>query len=141
MTITLLLRSLRAFGAAAAVVALSGCATVYLVDNQVQSYARWADRASAPGVPVAVPQAPQIYRFERLPSQREGRIATGQDELERLAQQALVKVGWTRAAEGTASAQAGVMRTVARRRPGVGPSRHSRPRARLLKLPWLTSRS
>lgn len=103
MTITPFLRSLRALGAAAAVIALSGCATAYLVDNQVQSYARWADRASAPGVPVAVPQAPQIYRFERLPSQREGRVASGQDELENLTQLAMAKVGWTPAAAGTAA--------------------------------------
>lgn len=103
MTITPLLRSLRAFGAAAAVVALSGCATVYLVDNQVQSYARWADRASAPGVPMVVPQAPQIYRFERLPSQREGKVASNQDELENLTQLAMAKVGWTPAATATSA--------------------------------------
>lgn len=103
MTLTPLLRSLRALGAAAAVVALSGCATVYLVDNQVQSYARWADQAAKPGVPVTVPQAPQIYRFERLPSQREGKVASNQDELENLTQLAMAKVGWTPAAAGTAA--------------------------------------
>jgi hypothetical protein len=100
MTITSLLRTL---GAAAAALTLGGCASVYLVDNQVQSYARWADRASAPGVPVTVPQAPQIYRFERLPSQREGRLAGGQDELEKLTELAMAKVGWTPAASGASA--------------------------------------
>ena len=103
MTIQQLLRPFKVWGAATALLVLSGCASVYLVDNEVQSFARWADQAGKPGTPVTIPQAPQIYRFERLPSQREGKIATGQDELERLAQQALVKVGWTRAAEGTAT--------------------------------------
>jgi hypothetical protein len=101
MTLTPLLRSLRALGAAAAAVALSGCATVYLVDNQVQSYARWADQAAKPGTPVTVPQAPQIYRFERLPSQREGKVASNQDELENLTQLAMAKVGWTPAGTAT----------------------------------------
>ena len=44
---------------------LGGCASVYRVDNQVQSFARWGTAATAPA-------APQSYRFERLPSQREG---------------------------------------------------------------------
>ena len=98
-----LIRPLRLLFAGLALVALGGCASAYLVDNQVQSFARWADRASAPGVPVVIPQAPQIYRFERLPSQREGKTASGQDELEKLTQLALAKVGWTRAAEGASS--------------------------------------
>ncbi len=96
-------RIFKGLGLAAAFAALSGCASVYLVDNQVQSYARWADRASAPGVPVVIPQAPQVYRFDRLPSQREGKVATGQDDLEKLTELALAKVGWTRAAAGTAA--------------------------------------
>jgi hypothetical protein len=103
MTIHTFLRAFKVLAVGTALAVLSGCASVYLVDNQVQSFSRWADQAAKPGTPVTVPQAPQIYRFERLPSQREGKIATGQDELERLAQQALVKVGWTRAAEGTSS--------------------------------------
>lgn len=103
MTIHPLLRRFRLFTAATALFALSGCASVYVVDNQVQSFARWADQAGKPGTAVTIPQAPQIYRFERLPSQREGRIATGQDELEKLTQVALAKVGWTHAAQGTAS--------------------------------------
>ena len=96
--------TLKALGLAAALLVLNGCATVYLVDNQVQSFPRWADQPGVkPGTPVTVPQAPQIYRFERLPSQREGRVATGQDELENLTALALAKVGWTIAAPGTAS--------------------------------------
>jgi len=94
----------RTLGVVTAFLALSGCASVYLVDNQVQSYARWADRASAPGVPVVIPQPPQVFRFERLPSQREGQSASdGQDELEKLATLALGKVGWTPAAAGAAA--------------------------------------
>ncbi len=98
------IRTLQALGLATALLVLSGCATSYLVDNQVQSFPRWADQPGVkPGTPVTVPQAPQIYRFERLPSQREGRVATGQDELENLTALALAKVGWTGAAPGTAS--------------------------------------
>ncbi|MCW5654193.1 DUF4136 domain-containing protein [Hydrogenophaga sp.] len=93
---------LRGLLAAVAMVALSGCASVYLVDNQVQSFARWSDRPGA-SAPAAVPQAPQIYRFERLPSQTQGPGVTGQDELENLTALALAKVGWTRA-EGMAAA-------------------------------------
>lgn len=77
--------------------ALGGCASVYLVDNQVQSFARWDDaKAGAP-----VPQPPQIYHFERLPSQKESTMAASQGELERLAAQVLAKAGWTQAAAGT----------------------------------------
>ena len=81
-----------------ALLILSGCASVFLVDNQVQSFARWGERTGAGAT--AVPQPPQIYRFERLPSQRQGRDVSGQDELENLASQALAKVGWTPAASG-----------------------------------------
>lgn len=71
---------------------LSGCASVYLVDNQVQSFARWSE--AAPGVPAA----PQSYRFERLPSQMSNDAA--QATLERLSTEALASVGWTPAGEG-----------------------------------------
>ena len=74
--------------------ALGGCAGVMLVDNQVESYASWTPKATG-ATTATVPSAPQTYRFERLPSQREGRVARGQDELEALAQAALAKVGWT----------------------------------------------
>lgn len=88
--------------AALALLALSGCASVFLVDNQVQSYARWADRPTASGAstPVVIPQAPQVFRFERLPSQQDNRSGAGQNELERLATLSLAKVGWTPAAAG-----------------------------------------
>lgn len=86
--------------AAGALLALSGCASVFLVDNQVQSYARWADRPTASGVASPIPQAPQVYRFDRLPSQQDNRSGAGQDELEKLAAIALSKVGWTTAAAG-----------------------------------------
>lgn len=71
--------------------ALSGCASVFLVDNQVQSFARWGEGAEA------VPASPQSYRFDRLPSQSG---ADTQDTLERLATEALASVGWTPAPEG-----------------------------------------
>lgn len=66
---------------------LGGCASVYRVDNQVQSFAGWGG-ASAPA-------APQTYRFERLPSQRGGQAAASQDELETLTRAALARVGWS----------------------------------------------
>lgn len=86
--------SLRFAAFALATGLLSGCASVFLVDNQVESFPRWQDRAAN----AAVPAPPQVYRFERLPSQEQQRSASGQDELERLAEAALAKHGWTRAA-------------------------------------------
>jgi hypothetical protein len=86
--------------AAGALLVLSGCASVFLVDNQVQSYARWADRPTPTGATTPIPQAPQVYRFDRLPSQQDNRSGAGQDELERLASISLAKVGWTPAAAG-----------------------------------------
>lgn len=85
---------IRCLALSASALLVSGCATVYLVDNQVESFPRWQERAPDAGVPAA----PQTYRFDRLPSQQDGRQAGGQDELERLAEAALAKVGWTRAA-------------------------------------------
>ena len=85
------LRPLRTALAALSLPLLSGCASVYLVDNQVQSFARWTDATAAQ----AVPQAPQTYRFERLPSQSTGPGAAAQDALENLARQALTQVGWS----------------------------------------------
>ncbi|WP_439113048.1 DUF4136 domain-containing protein [Hydrogenophaga sp.] len=87
------LRTLKATLAALALTLLSGCASVYLVDNQVQSFARWADTPAT--APAAVPKAPQTYRFERLPSQGAGPGAAGQEALENLARVALAKVGWS----------------------------------------------
>jgi hypothetical protein len=78
---------------------LGGCASVYLVDNQVQSYARWSEAAA----PAAVPTGPQVYRFERLPSQGEGSAAASQDELEALARAALAPLGWTLAEPGASA--------------------------------------
>lgn len=95
---------LRTFLTGLALFALSGCASVFLVDNQVQSFARWGERTGAPAAAgAAIPQAPQIYRFERLPSQRQGQTSAGQDELENLAAQALAQVGWTRAQPNAAA--------------------------------------
>jgi hypothetical protein len=94
---------IRTFTSGLALLALSGCASVFLVDNQVQSYARWGERSGAPAAAAAVPQAPQVYRFERLPSQRQGASAASQSELENLTAQAMTRLGWTQVTEGTAA--------------------------------------
>lgn len=67
---------------------LGGCAGTWRVDSQVQSFAHWG-QGSAP------PQAPQAFRFERLPSQREGEFATRQDSLESMVRETLAPLGWT----------------------------------------------
>jgi Domain of unknown function (DUF4136) len=75
---------------------LAGCAGLQSVDNTVQSYARWdtPTSTSATGA-VKAPAAPQRYRFERLPSQRDGWDSEGQERLEAMARQALAPRGWT----------------------------------------------
>lgn len=67
--------------ALAATVVLSGCATSYVVDNQVQTFSELR----------TVPQ-PATYRFERLPSQQSA--AGAQAQLEAAAAPALAKAGW-----------------------------------------------
>ena len=83
---------------------LTGCASVYRVDSQVQSFARWSD-AAAPTTAAtrAVPQAPQLYRFERLPSQAAENAARSQADLEAIARTALAKRGWTSAEPGVSA--------------------------------------
>ncbi|WP_372656826.1 DUF4136 domain-containing protein [Hydrogenophaga sp.] len=76
----------------AALLGLGGCASVYLVDNQVQSFAKWPDSGSAKAP--QPPQPPQNYRFERLPSQHEGTARQLQDALDALARTALAQRGW-----------------------------------------------
>ena len=74
----------RALGAAllaTSALVLSGCATGYLLDNQVQSF------SSLPALP-----APATYRFERLPSQQNPQ----QGQLEALADGPLFRVGLRR---------------------------------------------
>ncbi|WP_127804195.1 hypothetical protein [Hydrogenophaga sp. NH-16] len=84
--------------------ALAGCAGTYRVDNAVQSYAHWsADIPTGAQAPAAVPQAPQTYRFERLPSQREGGSAEDQNRLEAWTRTVLETHGWT-VAEAPAAA-------------------------------------
>jgi hypothetical protein len=106
---------LKAALAALSLTLLSGCASVYLVDNQVQSFARWTDTAAPAITSAGVPQPPQTYRFERLPSQSAGPGAAGQDALESLARVALSKVGWSphdtpAAAPWTVQVSAGTLR-------------------------------
>jgi Domain of unknown function (DUF4136) len=71
-----------------ALVALTGCSTVRLVENDVTSFAQW------PGGP---PPSGTTYRFERLPSQQslQGRplAEVPQDQLEAMARAALDKAG------------------------------------------------
>lgn len=86
---------------------LGGCASVYRVDSQVQSFDSW-DGAVAP-------QPPQTYRFERLPSLREADAASSQDALEELTRAALARVGWNladpaSAAPWTVQVQAGALK-------------------------------
>ena len=84
--------------------ALAGCAGTYRVDNAVQSYAHWsADIPTGAQAPAAVPQAPQTYRFERLPSQATDNAARGQNELEALTRTALAKNGWSLAESGVSA--------------------------------------
>lgn len=78
---------------------LSGCASVMRVDNQVESFPRWQEQTPGAGVPAA----PQVYRFERLPSQQDERAARAQDELERHAETALARRGWSRAGAGVSA--------------------------------------
>ena len=78
-----MVRSVRLLFAAAAVLALlSGCASTYLLDNQVQSFSQLQ------GVP-----APANYRFERSLSQQ---VDPAQQALEALADPALHKAGLRR---------------------------------------------
>lgn len=67
---------------ALAAVTLSGCATGYLLDNNVQSF------SSLPSLPPT-----PTYRFDRLPSQQ---ASPGQAQLEALADPALFKAGLRR---------------------------------------------
>lgn len=73
---------------------LTGCAGLSRVDSTVESFARWD--ATPSGAPAAtVPDGPQRYRFERLPSQTDG--SGGQARLEALARTVLAARGWTAA--------------------------------------------
>jgi hypothetical protein len=75
-------KSLRWWLVAAAAVVLSGCASTYLLDNQVQSFSQLG----------ALPAQP-TYRFERSLSQQ---VDPTQQALEALADPALHKVGFRR---------------------------------------------
>ena len=71
------------WAAVAATALLTGCATTWIVDNQVQTFSQLQ----------AVP-APATYRFERLPSQQS--VPAEQARLEAAAEPALAKAGWAR---------------------------------------------
>lgn len=75
-------RLLRFFSMLVAATALSGCATGFLLDNQVQSFSHLT----------ALP-SPATYRFERTPSQQ---ADPSQTALEALADPALHRVGLRR---------------------------------------------
>ncbi len=66
---------------------LGGCAGVIRVDSQVESFASWDPSAG-------LPQAPQRYQFERLPSQHERPNTRGQDDLEQWTREELAAHGW-----------------------------------------------
>jgi hypothetical protein len=69
------------------VAALSGCATRWVVDSEVQSFS---------SLPMADVATGATYRFERLPSQREGDAARSAEALEAMAAPALERVGLKR---------------------------------------------
>lgn len=76
------MRCIRILSAAAAVLALAGCASTYRLDNQVQSFSQ------LPAMP-----AQPTYRFERSLSQQ---ADPAQQALEGLADPALYKAGFRR---------------------------------------------
>lgn len=84
---------------------LAGCSGPLRVDNEVRSFAQWASDGipSGPPTTAALPQAPQLFRFDRLPSQAEGTELGAQQRLEALAAGELRAVGW-QVAEGEAAA-------------------------------------
>ena len=81
-----------------AIAVLGGCASVYRVDNQVETFARWSQAgtpstgAATPAAPIPAP--PQRFQFDRLPSQANN-ADRGQAELENMVAQALAPLGWT----------------------------------------------
>lgn len=91
----------RAAPALVLMASLTGCAGMYRVDNQVESFARWTDATAPSGAAISaakagtVPAAPQSYRFERLPSQASGAEAQSQEALEGWTERALAPLGWT----------------------------------------------
>lgn len=70
----------------AALAGLSGCATRWVVDSNVQSFST---------LPATVP-AGATFRFERLPSQQSGAAQESQAQLEAMAQPALERAGLQR---------------------------------------------
>lgn len=89
-------RTLLLPGLLAATALMTGCASVMRVDSQVESFARWDERAG-------LPAAPQHYRFERRPSLLERPSAKGQADLEQWAADELAALGWHPAAAGGAA--------------------------------------
>ena len=73
----------------AAAAALSGCAALSRVDNDVSSFSRWP-----------AGRAPSTYAFERLPSQQA--VPQQSQTLEDAARRAIEGAGFRPAAEGTA---------------------------------------
>ena len=77
----------RVLSALALLTALSGCATRWVVDSDVQSFSN---------LPAAELNAGATYRFERLPSQQDGAGARGAEALEAMAAPALEGAGLKR---------------------------------------------
>jgi hypothetical protein len=75
---------------------LAGCSGPLRVDNQVRSFAQWASDGtpSGPATTANLPLAPQVFRFDRLPSQAEGSELGAQQRLEALAASELRAFGW-----------------------------------------------
>ena len=77
----------RSIAAAAAVLALAGCASLNVLDTQVSSFSRWP-----------AGRAPATYAFERLPSQQANPQAA--EVLEDSARRAVEAAGFVPAGEG-----------------------------------------
>lgn len=100
--------------------ALTGCAGPLRVDNTVNSYARWDATPTGSAAPTGVPQGPQRYRFERLPSQKDDQATEGQSQLEALTRSVLEARDWT-LADAAASARWAVQVSASTVRTGRDP--------------------
>lgn len=98
--------------AGAAAVLLSGCASTWVIDNQVQTFSQLQTAPS-----------PATYRFERLPSQQSAGAA--QAQIEAAAEPALAKAGWARN-EAAARYSVQVGSTVQASQPTFDPWMYSR---------------
>jgi hypothetical protein len=84
---------IRLFTVCAVALSLAGCAGLNRVDNTVESFARWEAAPTGGTTGGGIPEGPQRYRFERLPSQADG--SGGQAQLEGLTRTVLQARDWS----------------------------------------------